>query len=554
MLMYVLVEFIGGKFGVSTSEGVFLPTLTAGNVLLVLYTLEVVGVTPIVEEVFWRMHFQGCLQRLFNVPVAIWVQSVLFAAVHMRGIAGSLEVFLIGVIYGVWRWRRGAVIPLIVAHIILNSIACVGYWRDEWELRMVTMQEDYRIPLEMMCTPTDYVPRDNAANDYERAFESFIGLPKGLDEADLDTWPTQLPPKKVTLVRNWLASNQDAMARLGRAAAKSYYCPAYATMPVELIMHPSLSGLRGVVLATLSRAQVSAFDHSLSQSVADITTCFRVSQHLAGPKPLIEQIMGVAIQQQTSKTVMRILTHGKMTGPDLWQLQSALELVSVEYGPVISFSGERLICHALIQKTFTDELNGGGHVPRAFIRCIMNPPSPIRRLCGLSRRDDASKWKKLGRRQTERLTDELFTCLSSIEICTPVEVRQRGADVQTALQRIAGDNAFLCEFIPGYAKAYHSAYRSRSLMNSLILIAAILRYQVECGDPPDDLSQIVQGGYVDVLPEDPYSGSSFIYRRTSQDFVLYGVGADFDDDGGVKEDGRSRESDADEVFWPPSDR
>jgi len=58
------------------------------------------------------------------------------------------------------------------------------------------------------------------------------------------------------------------------------------------------------------------------------------------------------------------------------------------------------------------------------------------------------------------------------------------------------------------------------------------------------------------LPIDPYSDQPLVYKRTESDFVLYGVGENFKDDGGTVAvvDGRLRKwgtkEEGDWVFWP----
>ncbi len=66
-------------------------------------------------------------------------------------------------------------------------------------------------------------------------------------------------------------------------------------------------------------------------------------------------------------------------------------------------------------------------------------------------------------------------------------------------------------------------------------IAVALRlYRVEHGSYPDSLDVLVPE-YLESLPLDSFSGRPFIYVKVGDDFRLYGVGRDMDDDGGVPE-------------------
>jgi len=57
------------------------------------------------------------------------------------------------------------------------------------------------------------------------------------------------------------------------------------------------------------------------------------------------------------------------------------------------------------------------------------------------------------------------------------------------------------------------------------------------------------------LPIDPFSDKPLVYRRTEDGFILYSVGPNFEDDGGVvgkDEKGRVKmwADEGDAVFWP----
>lgn len=61
---------------------------------------------------------------------------------------------------------------------------------------------------------------------------------------------------------------------------------------------------------------------------------------------------------------------------------------------------------------------------------------------------------------------------------------------------------------------------------------ALRVYQIEKGSYPDSLDQVRKAvGWR--LPEDPFSGKDFIYRRDGQGYVLYSIGPDLKDDGGM---------------------
>ena len=87
-------------------------------------------------------------------------------------------------------------------------------------------------------------------------------------------------------------------------------------------------------------------------------------------------------------------------------------------------------------------------------------------------------------------------------------------------------------------------------LDAAITAIALHRYETEKKTLPDDLTQLVDAGYLDVVPDDPYSDTSLVYKRTDDSFILYSRGADFDDDRGTPSNRGKGEQGGDHVFWP----
>ena len=76
---------------------------------------------------------------------------------------------------------------------------------------------------------------------------------------------------------------------------------------------------------------------------------------------------------------------------------------------------------------------------------------------------------------------------------------------------------------------------------------AVHRWRNAHGSYPDTLAQVAAE---EAVPLDPFSGQALIYRREGQGFVLYSVGPNQQDDGGVpKTVGPARRSPAGDIVW-----
>ncbi|MEX0610815.1 MAG: hypothetical protein WD229_01735 [Pirellulales bacterium] len=73
--------------------------------------------------------------------------------------------------------------------------------------------------------------------------------------------------------------------------------------------------------------------------------------------------------------------------------------------------------------------------------------------------------------------------------------------------------------------------RNRAFMQLLICDVSLRAFELEQGEVPGDLSQLVPE-YLPAVPEDPFSGKPLIYRVQAGGHILYSIGPNRKDDGG----------------------
>ena len=62
---------------------------------------------------------------------------------------------------------------------------------------------------------------------------------------------------------------------------------------------------------------------------------------------------------------------------------------------------------------------------------------------------------------------------------------------------------------------------------------AVQRYRLAKGKLPQQLKNLVPD-YLDVVPTDPFDGKELRYKKPDRGFVVYSIGEDLSDDGGVE--------------------
>ena len=75
-------------------------------------------------------------------------------------------------------------------------------------------------------------------------------------------------------------------------------------------------------------------------------------------------------------------------------------------------------------------------------------------------------------------------------------------------------------------------FLARIDMDLTKLTAAFRLFELENGRFPKSLDELVQGGFINAIPTDPYSGKPFKMQKVGDETVLYSVGSNQVDDGG----------------------
>jgi len=128
-LTYLLGRDIVTPFQVDTYR-----TARDGGTLALLWFTFVIA-APVAEEIIFRgFLFRGWVTSQHSATAGILAISALFAVIHIQyDWFGILQVFLIGLLLGVARWRSGSTVLTILMHVLINLWATVqSMIKIEW--------------------------------------------------------------------------------------------------------------------------------------------------------------------------------------------------------------------------------------------------------------------------------------------------------------------------------------------------------------------------------------------------------------------------------------
>jgi membrane protease YdiL (CAAX protease family) len=500
---------------------------------------------PFAEEFLWRGYALRQFEKTLGSFIALFLQSFLFAALHFRPILGFTVVFLWGLIFGLWRLKKQSLMPVIVVHMIMNTPFIISRLPGQIEAIKVKIKTNYVAKLNELGRPAN--PDDNAEPYYTKAADLCVLQPSELGKVEKNAWPGELTAEQQEILEHWLGENENALAQLKKGTKKPYYCPTYRgdyMMEVDMTLH--LHKYRHLAYALCWRAKTEAVKGNLDTAIDDILTSCRLGEHFTlGPKILIGQLVGIAIEKLALNSGFSILDKAQVDTAVIKYMQNELESLAENQNPYIDLRAEKLMVYDNIQRAFTDDGDGGGHITRINSK----PTADSRVLLPAIAKNKDLDWEKLDRRETTELADKLYEFMEIMSRKTPAQWREDGLDFDKEAYEIIEGNGFLVIFMPAIGKVSELSHKSRVSIEALITTLAILQYEANEGQLPKTLDELIANEYLKHLPMDPYSDKSLVYETTDDSFTLYSIGADFDDDGG-KHDKKWGADDGDYVFWP----
>ncbi|MEN6423775.1 MAG: CPBP family intramembrane glutamic endopeptidase [Phycisphaerales bacterium] len=511
--------------------------------------LRIILVSPVLEELFWRGFVQRALERVAGPLPALFGQAILFASVHQAPFGRFGPALALGLVAGTWRWRRRTLVPIVLAHVILNGLYCAGQWPHWLDYSRVKITTDYVARMSETSRPPDYDPNADARDDYDQAYRAVAEMPDTLG-AFRRGLPTDWSEDVFEQLRTWVAANAEALEYMARGAEKTYYRPVYTGDSAMFAGMPDGAGARHLAFVLDTRIKLRAFDGEDEQLLSDVATLYRFARHFGGKKVLSHQLFGVSVRTLLASTLRGILACESISPQTLFSLQQLLERFEDEEGDPLDFALERFVWLDGIQRMFTEEGDGQGRIPRAVITQWDNLPEPLAMLIDPMTPGQNTSLLSLDRRQTTDCTEEFFRLVQVAAAMTPWEFRAEPNGVRDVLDGLVRQNAYVGLLGTVCRGVLDLPWHARTDLAALGAIIAVIRYETARDEYPDSLTQLVETGFLRRVPRDPYSAGALVYKRTDGGFLLYSCGSDFDDDGGAPSQWGLGQQGGDQVFWP----
>lgn len=403
---------------------------------------------------------------------------------------------------------------------------------------------------------------DNARPFYQKAIELYVKNPQDWLYGSGKEWSADLNDVEISILSGWLEDNNGALEALREGSRRPDFWNEYQSDETELekdylsnpLMASSvvanameiLPNYRHLAFAMRWQIIYEADNGDIETALSDCVALTKFGGHLHGHGLLIEQLVGIAIEGLANGTTFRLLDRIDVPAEVLKNAQEEFDKQFGRQVPVISMEGEKVFWYDQIQRTFTDDGQGGGRMLARGMAYVVT--------------DDWKEnlWRFVSfnypnRREVVANIDKYFERFAEIVTETPLELSDEVIDEQV-WNEVNITPIMLKIQTPAHERVGQIAWRMKSGREALLAVLAVMRYEKEKGLYPAGLDELVKAGYLKKLPMDPYSDGPLVYRKTESGFLLYSLGTNLTDEGGELglRGGKPRmwADDGDWVFWP----
>ncbi len=391
---------------------------------------------------------------------------------------------------------------------------------------------------------------ENAALDYTQAFALPVFSESNYVAKTIGdrTW---LPPRGQALggeakteLAEVLATNQTAL-RLLHSPRPSSGC----RYPVDLKQgwatpFSHLPGVKAAVNLLGAEALLHAANGQTEQAVQALLAAGRVADSLEREPMLLSQLVRISSWATIVSRLERVMNVTSLTDEQLASLQPMLARAERPEALARALAGERANGLAV----FTD-----GKAQAAFLSGWDPGSTPQPETLRTTAVISLLKMTGVFRKDRAFYLQMLATNIAVAERPFPERVslgQQASAGLLPGKFHIISSMLF-----PSYPRAFLRDADHAAHIRVTQTVLAVERFRRAHGNAlPSDLEQLVPA-YLSAVPTDPYDGKPLRFKKLGPGYVLYSIGRDLRDDGGLELDPKNPNAAHDVTFtverWPP---
>jgi len=305
-------------------------------------------------------------------------------------------------------------------------------------------------------------------------------------------------------------------------------------------LFPHLAAVRNATRFLVAKALVDAQRGRAGEALDDLAVPIRMSNHISAEPTLIAQLVRIACVAIVSKALPDVLAAAPPTTAESRRLYDLLSEVDM-IGPwVPAWKGERAsglgVFDTLRQARSADIAKMiGTRSP------LVNPTQERMRVVALSAlagvmRVPWGPFLKLDEVYYVRHMRDVIALGKEPYRNSLADYQKLSEEMDERAPRYA---VITRRLAPAFTRAQGGRDGAIARVGMMQAALALRAYQIEHEAYPDSLAELrAVNGWP--IPDDPFSGKPFIYRREGEGYLIYSVGPDFADDGGINREAAAR--------------
>lgn len=333
-----------------------------------------------------------------------------------------------------------------------------------------------------------------------------------------------------------LSKYDSAIEELRHAArlSSSRFPLDYDAENPALILLPYLALIKVATQTLKLRALAELQNEQTQMAVDDIKLSLRLMESLRTEPMLISHLVRIAMLQITLQPIYEGLAEHRWSDAQLAELESALAQLDFFKDYKLAMRGEL----SLFQVGSFDFVRK--HPEALLPTCILTtddsrPSTFDNWLAKSTVHLIPSGWFYQNQLRCARMMVKNYIPLADVKqnIFSPSGVRQADAALEIETAKITPYNWLERLLLPGFSKATKKFAYAQSSVDLAQVAIALERYQLAHGKYPKSLDEIAPQ-FIAKVPHDVIDGQPLKYRREPNgQFVLYSIGWNETDDGGV---------------------
>ena len=305
---------------------------------------------------------------------------------------------------------------------------------------------------------------------------------------------------------------------------------------------PNFIAVRALAQVLAQRARCHMLVGEPEMALDDLTFLNDSRRMLEGapthePMTLVAAMINVAVVGLYANTVSNCLEYGLWKEPELAALQKQCEEINVLPIVTSSFHREQVATAFTVETTppakLADLFSGtsfpsnGKPSLAGRLRLLKNPLYVFLKF-------GPRGWVYQNMVTGTELSQKEFDCVDvSNQTISPRVLKDAGDEMARKFRRWSPDSFIVSIAVPNFIKAWQTTAHNQTLAEQLEIACALERYRLAHGEYPETLDALIPQ-FIAKLPHDIIDGQPLHYRRTNdREFLLYSVGWNEKDDGGV---------------------